>query len=368
MTEAGALRSLLTEGVERGVFGGVAAIVREGGATLFEGQAGFARLEPETDRSPAGPETLWDLASLTKPLAGAALVLALADERLLSLDDEVSRFDDLWKRTRFEGVTLRRLLSHTAGLVDWFPLYVRGEGRAAYRRALANLDPAAIPGRRVVYSCPGFLLLSDVVERAAGSGLDVMFRERVSRPLGVSGEVLFSPAGDDLRRVAGGERDDASERQKVEKLGLTYGGFRQGVVNGEVNDGNAFRRAGGVALNAGLFGTAGAVASLAEAWLERDPRLLAGRWVEEAIRCGTDGLGEDRGLGWALARTVRSAGTALSPEAFGHTGFTGSSLFVDPRSRRIYVLLASRLHPEARSAEEMIAFRRRFHELAAALA
>ncbi len=368
MTEAGALRSLLSEGVERGVFGGAAAAVREGEATLFEGDAGFARLEPETDRAPAGAETLWDLASLTKPLAGAALVLALADEGILSLEDEVSRFDDLWKRTRFEGVTLRRLLTHTAGLVDWFPLYVRGEGRAAYRRALSDLDPAGVPGRQVVYSCPGFLLLSDVVERAAGSRLDVLFRERVSGPLGIPGDLLFSPCGDDLRRVAGGERDDASERQKVERLGLAYGGFRRGVVNGEVNDGNAYRRAGGVALNAGLFGTAGAVATLAVAWLERDRRLLTRRWVDEAIRCATGGLGEDRGLGWALARTVRSAGEALSPESFGHTGFTGSSLFVDPRKRRVYVLLASRLHPEARSAEEMIAFRRRFHELAAALA
>jgi CubicO group peptidase (beta-lactamase class C family) len=122
-----------------------------------------------------------------------------------------------------------------------------------------------------------------------------------------------------------------------------------------------------VALNAGLFGTARAVAALARAWLEGDPRLLAPRSVAEAIRCHTGGLGEDRGLGWAFARTVRSAGEAISPESFGHTGFTGSSLFVDPRSGRIYVLLAGRLHPDARSAEEMIAFRRRFHELAAAL-
>jgi CubicO group peptidase (beta-lactamase class C family) len=367
MTPASSLRSLLEEGAERGVFAGASAFVGEGGAALFEAEAGSARLEPEEERAPAGAGTLWDLASLTKPLAGAALVLALAEERLLSLDDEVGRFDDLWKKTKFEGVTLRGLLTHTAGLVDWFPLYVRGEGREAYRRALADLDPEGAPGRKVVYSCPGFLLLSDIVERVSGTLLDLFFRERVSGPLGISNDILFCPRGEDLRRAAGGERDDLSERRKVEERGLAYGAFRTGVVNGAVNDGNAYRRAGGVALNAGLFGTARAVAALARAWLDRDPGLLAERSVADAVRCHTGGLGEDRGLGWALARTVRSAGEGISPESYGHTGFTGSSLFVDPRSRRIYVLLANRLHPEARSAEEMIAFRRRFHTLAAAL-
>ena len=362
-----ALLSLLAEGVTRGRFAGVSARVEQDGRVLFEAEMGNARLHPEAEASAAEAATLWDLASLTKPLAGAALVLALVDARLLSLDDEVSRFDDLFKKTRFSGVTLRRLLLHTAGLVEWHPLYVRGEGRAAYRRALADLDPDGPPSVRVVYSCPGFLLLSDVVEHVSGRPVDSFFRERISAPLGLSKDLLFSPKGEDRRRAAGGERDDATERLKVADLGLVYAGFRSGVVNGEVNDGNAYRRGDGVALNAGLFGTARAVAAAARAWVERDPRLLSEGSVVEALRCQTAGLNEDRGLGWALARNVRSAGDALAPESFGHTGFTGSSLFADPRTRRIYVLLANRLHPEARSAEEMIAFRRRFHDLAAEL-
>ncbi|HQR46776.1 MAG TPA: serine hydrolase, partial [Thermoanaerobaculia bacterium] len=186
-------------------------------------------------------------------------------------------------------------------------------------------------------------------------------------PLVLEADLLFGPGGEDRDRAAGGERNDATERRKTAERGLAYAGFRSGVVNGEVNDGNARRRGDGVALNAGLFGTSRAVAALARAWLDRDPRLLSEASVAEAVRNQTEGLGEDRGLGWALARTVRSAGDALAPESFGHTGFTGSSLFVDPRSRRIHVLLANRLHPEARSAEEMIDFRRRFHALAAAL-
>jgi CubicO group peptidase (beta-lactamase class C family) len=367
MNPEAALRSHLAEGVEQSRFAGASALVSEEGRVLFEAEAGDSRVEPRTERAPAGSETLWDLASLTKPIAGTALVLALAERRLLSLEDEVARFDDLWKKTKLEGVTLRRLLAHTGGIVDWFPLYAKGEGREAYRRALAGLDPEGPPGRKVVYSCPGFLLLAGVVERVWGSPVDVAFRERVAGPLGLSKDLLFSPEGEDRRRAAGGESDDATEREKVAALGLRYAGFRSGVVNGEVNDGNALRRGSGVSLNAGLFGTTRAVAATARAWLERDARLLSESSVAEAVRCQTEGLNEDRGLGWALARSVGSAGDAIAPESFGHTGFTGSSLFVDPRSRRIYVFLANRLHPEARSAAEMIAFRRRFHALAAAL-
>jgi CubicO group peptidase (beta-lactamase class C family) len=364
---SGGLTAFLDEGVERGVFAGASAIVAEPSGIIFEAHRGLARAEPEGARAEAAADTLWDLASLTKPIAGAALVLALAEQNLLSLDDEVSRFEDAWKRTTFEGVTVRRLLTHSAGLVDWFPLYVKGEGRKAYRKALADLHLEARPGTRVTYSCPGFLMLCEVVERSAGAPLDSFFEERVSGPLGVSSDLLFTPERDDAARAAGGERDDMTERKKVADLGLSYGGFRSGVVNGEVNDGNAYRRAGGVALNAGLFGTARAVAEVGLAWLKRDSRLLNESSMASAVKNATPDLGEARGLGWALAESVRSAGDEIARASFGHTGFTGSSLFVDPSAHRVYVLLANRLHPDARSAEDMIAFRRRFHDTASRL-
>jgi CubicO group peptidase (beta-lactamase class C family) len=367
MTGPHDLQALLEEGVGRGCFAGAAALVTVGGRVMAEAAAGEARVEPASVRAAATPETLWDLASLTKPLAGTALVLALADDGLLSIEDEIGRFDDLFRKEKFRGVTLRRLLTHTGGLAAWAPIYVKGEGRPAYRKALAELEPEAPPGARVVYSCPGFLLLSSVVERVAQAPLDALFEERVTGPFGLSAELLFSPGGDALARAAGGERDDATERRKTASLGISWAGFRNGVVNGEVNDGNAFRRGNGVALNAGLFGTARAVAALAHAWLVRDARLLREASAAEAILNQTAGLNEDRGLGWALARTTGSAGAALPPDAFGHTGFTGSSVFADPHAGRVSVLLANRLHPDARSAEEMIALRRRFHDLAVAL-
>ncbi len=359
--------ALLEEGLERGFFAGASALVVSETETVAERHAGDARVEPAGERRAAGPDTLWDLASLTKPLAGAALVLSLVSEKTLSLDDGVGRFDDRWRKSFLEGVSIRRLLAHLGGIVDWFPLYSRGEGRAAYVRTLGELDAAAIPGTKVIYSCPGYLFLSEIVERAAGETLDRLFETRISAPLTLSKNLLFSPSSpDDLARCAGGERDDATERRMTGDRKLKYGGFRQGVVNGQVNDGNAYRRGNGVSLNAGLFGTAEAAAALGRAWLVRDGRLLPERFFALAIGNATAGLGEDRGLGWQLASTAGSAGEPLGPAAFGHTGFTGASLFVDPVRGRVAVLLTNRLHPDTRPVE-MNAFRRRFHEIVAAL-
>jgi CubicO group peptidase (beta-lactamase class C family) len=367
VSSAETIGSLLDEGLERGFFAGASAVVLSETETLAERHAGDARVEPASERRAAGPDTLWDLASLTKPLAGAALVLSLVSEKTLSLEDCVARFDDRWRKSFLEGVSVRRLLAHVAGVVDWFPLYSRGEGRAAYVRTLGELDAAAIPGTKFIYSCPGYLFLSEIVERVASAPVDRLFEARVSVPLTLSKNLLFSPSlPDDLARCAGGERDDATERQMTVDRKLKYGGFRQGVVNGQVNDGNAYRRGNGVSLNAGLFGTAGAAAAIGRAWLSRDGRLLPERFFALATEDTTAGLGEARGLGWQLASTPGSAGEPLGPAAFGHTGFTGASLFVDPVRGRVCVLLANRLHPDARAAE-MNGFRRRFHEVAAAL-
>ena len=360
MTASPRLTALLHEGLGTGHFAGAGAGIASSAGILGTAFAGDARVEPAAERSAATARTLWDLASLTKPLAGAALVLRLAEERCLGLDDPIGRFDDLFKATRFHGTTLRFLLAHTSGMASWFPCYCRGEGRAAYRKTLAGLDVAARPGTEVLYSCLGYLVLADAVERASGFPLDRLFRDRVAGPLGLGDDLLFAPEGKDLSRCAGGERDDATERQRTASLGLRYAGFRTGVVNGEANDGNAARRAAGLSLNAGLFGTLEAVLEAGRAWLLGDPRLLGEGSFREAVRVQTGDLEGARGLGWQMSTDENAGGPALSPGAYGHTGFTGGSLFVDPGRDRVYALLSNRLHPDARGVD-MNAFRRRLH-------
>ena len=275
--------------------------------------------------------------------------MSLVSDKTLSLDDCDARFDDRWRKSFLEGVSVRRLLAHLGGLVDWFPLYSKGEGRLAYVRTLGELDPAAIPGTKVIYSCPGYLFLSEIVERVSGRPLDRLFEARVAAPLHLSKNLLFSPSSpEDLARCAGGERDDATERAMTADRKLKYGGFREGVVNGQVNDGNAYRRGNGVSLNAGLFGTAagGRRARPGVARARRAPS--AGAFLRRSRR---------RTRPPASARTAASAGSSrrrpgsagepLGPAAYGHTGFTGASLFVDPERGRVAVLVANRLHPDA---------------------
>ena len=338
------LDAFLEREIEAGSFPGGAALVGTGSEVLAEAVAGSAAVEPES--SPAVPETAWDLASLTKPLCTGALVFENA--RALPLDAPPGRYLPEWKQTRFDGITLERLLSHTSGLPAWYPVYVRGEGPPAYRRTLSQIDPEAAPGERVIYSDLNFLTLGAVLEEVLGAPIDVAFDAAVARPAGSASR--FRPT--DAAACAATEKDDRFERAMTEARGLSYAGFRRGVVRGEVHDGNAFRR-GGAAGHAGLFGTARDVWALARTWLE------PGRAAFWSDRTGEHA--EARGLAWQGRRGAGSAIARMSPRAFGHTGFTGTSLWIDPDADLVLVLLTNRIHPEVREIP-VNEVRQRFHE------
>jgi CubicO group peptidase (beta-lactamase class C family) len=341
-----ALSRWLDEEIERGSFPGAAAVVGGPGEIGEIAFAGQAAVEPE--RVPVSEETLWDLASLTKPLCCGALA-RLAARRGLDLGRPPGDFFSAWKKTRYEGITLESLLTHTSGLPAWYPLYAHGEGAPAYAKALAQIEPIAAPGGAVVYSDLNFLLFGDVLEAHFSAPLDRIFSEAVAAPAG-SG-ALFRPP--EPRKTAATEKGDETERRLTAALGITYPRFRTGVVWGEVHDGNAARR-GGVAGNAGLFGTARDVWSLAGAWLLD--------FSEQFCRDSTPLRPEGRGLSWQCRRGAGSAIPAMSPRAFGHTGFTGTSLWIDPDAPRIAMLLTNRVHPSVKPVD-FNEVRRRFHEL-----
>lgn len=327
-----AIEEFLREEIDAGSFPGAAVAVGSADSLLEEAVAGSAAVEPR--ERPVETDTLFDLASLTKPLCVGAL-FAAAGPRGLPLEETPGRFLPEWKKTRFEGITLERLLTHTSGLASWYPLYARGEGAAAYRATLSEMDPEIAPGARVVYSDLNFLLLTDVLETFYGAPLDRLFAELVAGPAGSGARFLRTPES----AAAATEKGDRFERAMTEVRGLAYGRFRDGVVCGEVHDGNAFRR-GGVSGNAGVFATARDVWALARPWLE-PARVDFG-----ADR--TPALAEARGLAWQGHRGAGSAIPEMSPRSFGHTGFTGTSIWIDPDRERIAVLLTNRIHPEVR--------------------
>jgi CubicO group peptidase (beta-lactamase class C family) len=261
-------------------------------------------------------------------------------------------------------VSLRQALAHTTGLPAWRPLYLRtqGRGRDAVVAAVAAVSPEARPGRRVVYSDLGILLAGLAAERVAGQRTDVLFVEHVAGPLQLR-DSQFCPPPAWRRRCAATEEGNEYERDLAGEAGAGFA-WRQGVIVGEVHDGNAHYALAGVAPHAGLFSTAEEVARVAEAWLWRDEWLPA-PYRLEAVRDQRGGAeGPPRGLGWVLHHR-EAFFAALGPRSFGHTGFTGASVAVDPDRGLVVVLLTNRVHPQVR--EGIVEFRRTFHEAVAQL-
>ncbi len=323
----------------RVVSGAVAAWGREGDA-LATVCAGVKRL----DGGGAIDEgTRFDLASLTKVVATLPSVLALVEANEIALDDPVGRFfaNAGWLQTpSVAEVPLRALLSHTSGLGAWRPIFAEASTRLT---ALANVLQSRLehPAGTYRYSDLGFMLLGAVVERASGMRLDAFARRAVFEPLGMT-HTSFGPV--------------SAEAAATEDCG-----WRGRVLQGEVHDENAFVFEG-VAGHAGLFGTAGDLVRYARVWLTREARFASPALLELATREHASGEGVRRGLGWELASEGSSAGSGASARAFGHTGFTGTSLWCDPESGAFAVLLTNRVHPRRREPEGMLNFRRAFHE------
>ncbi len=310
------------------------------------------------DWEPMTPQTWFDLASLTKPLVVGILSLLAIREGSLTPDTPVA--DVLQKTSVFPAgrLLLRQLLTHSSGLPSWEPIYVLADGNP--ERTLETLGRLNVDGSgaHVVYSCPGFILLGMMLERLGGSSLDRIFLDRVVRPLGLESEVGFRPSPS--LPVAGGARVPTAEQVLLNERGLDSRLIPPSSP-GQPDDGNS-RFLDGVAGNAGLFGTAAGVLALARVYLGVG-EFLSAHEISLATTNHTPGLEQARGFGWQLAGSPGcSAGPALSASAFGHTGFTGTSLWVDPTKGITMALLANRVHPGHRPTD-LHPLRRRFHQL-----
>lgn len=314
----------------------------------------------------AGPvdQGVWyDLASLTKPLVVTTLVL-LARRWGLSLEDPLRRYLPELHHCPWGTVTVSQCLTHTAGFPPWEPLYAGGSlSREGYLEALRRVPAGYPPGTSLAYSCLGFIALGLALERIGKAPLDALFHREVLEPLGLGSELGFRPAV--TTPVALGEKRFFVEEGLCRQRGLASPPPPHLSEVWSCDDGNA-RGLGGVAGNAGLFGTARGVLRLAAEYLPGGGQLLRGEEATFAVRNWTSGHSQARGLGWQLAITKGcSAGPALSSSAFGHTGFTGTSVWVDPKRGAIFVLLGNRLHPGGRTPD-FHPLRRRYHTLSVA--
>jgi serine-type D-Ala-D-Ala carboxypeptidase len=330
-------RDVLAGAIERGVFPAATVDVGNSAGTLWQ------------DALALPFDTLFDLASLTKPIATGSLVMRLLSERRLALDDAVSARLREWVGPDRDAVTVRDLLEHSSGLparlLDPAPT-----GRREFEHDICGMPLEYQPRTRAVYSDLGFILLGFLVEDAGGSPLDAQFTSLVDA---VTTDLMFTPPHEERARIAATTAMAEDVRRGETLVGVVHDNYAAALH--------------GVAGHAGLFGTAAAVAAFARAVLraargdEQAPPPFTPSLVRLFITKTSRVPRSSRALAWDTMLPTSSCGTRMSPSAFGHVGYTGTSLWIDPDRDRYFVLLTNRARGEG-SLDEMNTVRRAFHD------
>src|SRR5205807_1294370 len=362
------ISTMLRSRIDSGDFPSAVYVIAEHGGPIFADALGDAVREPEN--RPATLETIYDLASLTKPLVTGLLCAQLVELGELTLDSSVANYLLEFDRPDKNRITIRELLTHTSGLPAWRPLYLLAVEKESALASIANEALDARPGEKVIYSDLGFIVLGFLLERLMGRRLDELAFNRIMKPLELQ-HTFFNPAAATRTGVAACETGNAYERDMCEKSFsiesiASYSGWRKEIVWGNVHDGNA-HFLGGMAGHAGLFSTAHETLRLANQFITGQSQLLSSETCQLFQQNMTEGLNEARSFAWQLAATKDStAGPSLPPDAFGHTGFTGSSCWIDAVRARVFILLTNRTHGRALPFANINAIRREFHRLAVA--
>ena len=336
-----AARLVITSGLDARAY--PAAVIEVGRSHGPIWREAFGRLSYDTGARPTKLGTIFDLASLTKVVATSTLVMRAVREGRLSLETRIADRLPSWRGADRAGVTIRQLLDHSSGLPAHARLWEHARGRAEFEPAIARLALERAPGTASVYSDVGFMLLGFLLEDAGRAPLDQQFATIAST---MNGEIRYLPPPEWREWTAPTEAD----------------AWRGRVLQGEVHDENA-AALGGVAGHAGLFGTAGAVGTFARLVLATLTRTTVLGTPDELREFITQSrvTGSSRALGWDTMRPTSSCGTRMSPRAIGHTGFTGTSLWIDPEQDVYVAWLTNRVHP-TRANESLVALRAKLHD------
>ncbi|MFZ0887828.1 MAG: serine hydrolase [Candidatus Binataceae bacterium] len=355
--------------VEHGAIPGATLVVRVGDAVAFEGAFGFRALVPE--RHPMKIDTVFDLSSLTKPLATTIAVMMMARDGKLKLDDRVTRFFHNFGVHGKGHITFRHLLAHCSGLAAWRPFYneiaeiERGgkvnfmASRGAKEHVFEQIHrekAEAPPGTKTIYSDLNFMLLGEAVEQVSAAALDRFCREKIYRPLGLRSTDFI-----DISMVRTRRLEPVAEMFAPTEVCPS----RKRLLVGEVDDENAYAM-GGVAGHAGLFAPAREVDRIAReliaCWHGRS-ELIPQKVVREFWTRNPAVAGSTWALGWDTPTPDHSSsGRYFSPAAVGHLGFTGTSIWIEPEKEIAVTLLTNRVHPR-RDNQAIRGLRPRVHDL-----
>jgi len=347
-------------------------LVAERGEIVFQDALGFAVVEPE--RIEAKLDTIYDLASLTKPLVTGLLCAKLIEAGEIDLQDKISKYFGEFDTEDKRDITIENLLTHTSGFISWMPFYAgKIMPELWIEDSIAQKDLLNSPNTKVVYSDLNFILLKQLIEKVYDDFQTPLYaitlKEIITR-LNLE-RTFFNPRKNLMRETAASEKGNEYEKQTCIELGyeieyeyFPYTPFRDYQIWGEVHDGNCYFM-GGVSGHAGLFSTAEDVFKIAQQFLANQTTLLQPETCELFRTNFTSGLNEARSLAFQLAETTDStASKSLSKDSFGHLGFTGTSLWIEPETERIFILLTNRTHARELPFVNINSVRRRFHEIA----
>jgi CubicO group peptidase (beta-lactamase class C family) len=365
-----AVENSFQNALAQGVFPGAVVLVAKDEEIVYEKAFGCRSLVP--DKTPLAADTIFDLASLTKPLATTLAIMLLVREKKIRLDDQVTRFIPTFGVFGKSSTTFRHLLNHSSGLPAWKPYYediIKTEkagrvnfigSRAAKSfvfEAVHREKPVNGPGKQTLYTDLGFIVLAEILEIITGTTLDRFCQDRIFKPFG-----LRSTAFIDLT-----QRRPRRLQPALDNIAPTENcPWRKRILCGEVHDDNAFAM-GGVAGHAGLFSTAREVhyilAYLGRCLHGKKENFLPKALVEEFLIPGDALPNSTHPLGWDTPSADKSAsGGRFSPRSVGHLGFTGTSVWWDIEKNCHVVLLTNRVHP-TRKNEKIKEFRPQVHDL-----
>ncbi len=324
--------SILQKAVEDGAFPGCTVAV--GDQSGVQWSAAFGQFDYETG-TPVKKNTIYDLASLTKVVGTTSVYTRLSALGKINLSDPIGKHlpefiagaANAEEKAKREKITIEHLLTHTGGIASWKPFYKTLNSYPELIQAICKTPLESDPGQKFSYSDPGMMLLGEVASRATGQKLPELERELFFNPLKMR-DTLRNPSSKLLPRIPPTERWPGQSN----------------YVHGIVHDENS-RAGGGITGHAGLFSTASDLGRLGAEWLrglDGKSKLIPKEVAENFIReRGT----LNRSLGWGIASENDTERTGLSKRAFGHTGFTGTSIWIDPERKFFVVLLSNRVHP-----------------------
>lgn len=359
--------AFLADRIEVNDFPSAVYLAAEKGEIIFSDALGFAVKTSPT--IPAELDTIYDLASLTKPLVTGLLCAKLIESNEISFEDKISRFLPQFERADKQNITIRDLLTHTSGFAAWQPIYLLTEEPENALSIIADFALEHESQTKVKYSDFNFLTLGFLLENLHHKKLDQIAKIEIFDRLELK-NTFFNPPKNVHDEIAASEFGNEYEKQVCQEMGFDVAKennrhftFRNRLIWGEVHDRNCWFL-GGVSGHAGLFSNAHEVFKIAKQFLASSTILLKPETRQLFRTNFTENLNEARSFSFELAANPDSTASAsLKPDSFGHLGFTGTSLWIEPETERIFILLTNRTH-HALPFININATRRKFHELA----